>query len=92
MERDYEKAVEFLQSAALHGNVFAKALLQSADEHNKAFEEMQLTNGVLRLFRSIALLLREKIEDKDGGGASLTDKKLRRKIAEKKQAQGLKHG
>lgn len=53
---------------------------------------MQITNGVLRLFRCIALLLKEKTEEKGKGGMGLTDKKLRRKIDEKKQAQGLKHG
>lgn len=90
-QRDYEKAVDFLQSAALHGNAFAERLLIEADEHNKAFEELRITNGVLRLFRSIARMLKEKTEEKGKGGIALTDKKLRRKIEEKKQAQGLRH-
>ena len=88
---DYEKAVDFLQSAALHGNAFAERLLIEADEHNKAFEELRITNGVRRLFRSIARMLKEKTEEKGKGGIALTDKKLRRKIEEKKQAQGLRH-
>ena len=61
----------------------------------KRSQQVQAVNislSVTRLFRYIFDLLADKAEDGLNMKLPRTDKKLRRKIAEKKQAQGLKSG
>ena len=61
----------------------------------KRAQQVQAINislSVTRLFRYIFDLLSDKTEDGLNMKLPRTDKKLRRKIAEKKQAQGLKSG
>lgn len=55
-------------------------------------EAVNISLSVTRLFRYIFGLLADKAEDGLNMRLPRTDKKLRRKIAEKKQAQGLKIG
>ena len=44
------------------------------------------------LFQDIARILQTRLEEEGKGNMGLVDRKLRRQIEEKKQAQGLKHG
>lgn len=55
-------------------------------------ETINISLSVTRLFRYIFGLLADKAEDGLNMKLQRTDKKLRRKIAEEKQAQGLKSG
>ena len=55
-------------------------------------ETINISLSVTRLFKYIFGLLADKAEDGLNMKLPRTDKKLRRKIAEKKQAQGLKIG
>ena len=55
-------------------------------------EAVNISLSVTRLFKYIFGLLADKADDGLNMKLSKTDKKLRRKIAEKKQAQGLKSG
>lgn len=84
--QDYDKAIEYLNASAEHGNEYAKQLLHLVRTNTHYAAGM----GVFRLFRHMGKILENNIrDDKTGGGI---DKKLRRQINEKKQAQGLKLG
>lgn len=84
--QDYDKAMEYLNASAEHGNRYAEQLLHNIKNNRNWVAGM----GVFRLFRHMGKILENNIrDDKTGGGI---DKKLRRHINEKKQAQGLKMG
>lgn len=82
--RDTDTAMYYLQLAAEHGNQYAAQLLHSI----KVNGNWTAALASLRLFGHIARIIKNRIEDKRKGGG--TDRKLLRKIEEKKQAQGLK--
>lgn len=84
VERNVTLATKYLESAAKHGNEYAEKLLRQKE----AFDKEQVRLSVSRLFGYICGILQEKAES--GVKMMKTDKKLRRKIAEKKQAHGLK--
>ena len=92
--REEERAMEYLNASAAHGNEHARKLLQQIEENREQFLAKQSAYaagaGIARLFGYIAGILQDKIGE--GGGIGLTDRKLWRKIQEKKEAQGLKHG
>ena len=83
--KDYDKAMEYLKASAENGNKYAENLQQSASSNRSWSAGM----GVFRLFHHLSRLLQDKIDGKSGG-RGLIDRKLRRQINEKKQAQGLK--
>ncbi len=88
VDRDYEKAMEYLTSAAEHGNPYAKQLL-----HNiKSGRNWSAAMGTIRLLHHISRMLQDRLEDERKGKAGAIDRKLKRKIDEKKQAHGLKQG
>ena len=88
VDRDYEKAMEYLTSAAEHGNPYAKQLL-----HNlKSNRNWSAAMGTIRLLHHISRMLQDRLEDERKGKAGAIDRKLKRKIDEKKQAHGLKQG
>ena len=62
----------------------------SAKNKQTVCDKAQIRLGVGRLFRYLCGVLQEKAETESGNKAVFADKKLRWKIAEKKQAQGLK--
>ena len=74
----------YLQLAAEHGNQYAAQLIHSIHVNGNRTAAL----ASLRLFGDIARIIKKRIEDKRKGGG--TDRKLLRKIEEKKQAQGLK--
>lgn len=82
--RDTDTAMYYLQLAAEHGNQYAAQLIHSIHVNGNRAAAL----ASLRLFGDIARIIKKRIEDKRKGGG--TDRKLLRKIEEKKQAQGLK--
>ena len=96
VRRDEAKAMDYLTAASEHGNTFARELLERiATERQKFIEQYQtrmVSVCVSGLFQDIARILQTKLEEEGKGKMGLVDRKLRRQIEEKEQAQGLKHG
>ena len=88
VKRDKELALCYLQSSAAKGNIYAAKLIEYADE-KEAEKKTYAVIGALWLLHDIAKTMVQRIEP--GGRLHFAaDKKLRKKIEEKKQAQGLK--
>ena len=96
VRRNEAKAMDYLTAASKHGNTFARALLERiATERQKFIEQYQtrmVSVCVSGLFQDIARILQTRLEEEGKGNMGLADRKQRRQIEEKKQAQGLKHG
>lgn len=88
VKRDKELALSYLRSSSDKGNVYAAKLIEYADE-KEAEKKTYAEIGALWLLHDIARMMVQRI-DPDGKLHFAADKKLRRKIEEKKQAQGLK--
>ena len=86
IERDYDKTMEYLQSAADKGNPYAKQLLHSV----KSNRHWSAAMGSFRLLHHLARMLQNQLEDERKEKLGDIDRKLKRKIDEKKQAHGLK--
>ena len=86
IDRDYHKAMEYLQSAADKGNPYAKQLLHSI----KSNRHWSAAMGSFRLLHHLARMLQNQLEDERKEKLGGIDRKLKRKIVEKKQAHGLK--
>ena len=84
--KDTETALEYLNSAAANGNEYAQALLMQRE----LFQKQSIHLAIGRLFAYLVKALQEKTEAEFDVKIARTDRKLRRRIAEKKQAQGLK--
>ena len=84
--KDTETAMEYLKSAAASGNEHAQALLMQRE----LFQKQSINLAIGRLFVYLVKALQEKTEAELDVKIARTDRKIRRKIAEKKQAQGLK--
>lgn len=85
--QDREKAMYYLRKASDSGHVFAQQIVTSIDNNKSWFAAL----SGLRLLRYFATMLRNQIDDRDDKSIKV-DKKLRRKIEEKKQAHGLRQG
>ena len=85
-ERDYNKAVFYLSSASEHGNRYAEQLLHSI----KSGGNWSAALGTIRLLHHLSRMLQNRLEDERKGKGAAIDRKLRKKIAEKKQAHGQK--
>lgn len=88
VECDYDRAIVYLTASAEHGNQYAKQLLHSI----KSNRNWSATLGSLRLLGQISRIIQNRLEDERKGKQHSIDRKLRRKIEEKKQAQGLRQG
>ena len=86
--RDTDTAMYYLQSAAEHGNQYVAQLIHSI----KVNGNWTAALASLRLLGHMARVIQNRLEDERKGRGNSIDRKLRRKIEEKKQAQGLKHG
>ena len=86
VDRDYEKAMEYLTSAAEHGNQYAAQLLHSI----KSGRNWSAALGTIRLLHHLSRMIQNRLEDERRGKGAAIDRKLRKKIAEKKQAHGQK--
>ncbi len=83
--QDTELGIQWLQASADHGNDHAATLLNYLQQQQKA----QTSSAAFGLLGSLAKLLRDDAEQHFQKRQSI-DRKLRRQIEEKKQAQGLK--
>ena len=88
IDRDYDKAMEYLTAAAEHGNQYAAQLLHSV----KSNRNWSAAMGSLRLLHHLARMLQNQLEDERKEKTGAIDRKLKRKIDEKKQAHGLRQG
>lgn len=88
VECNYDRAIVYLTASAEHGNQYAQQLLHSI----KSNRSWSATLGSLRLLGQISRIIKNRLEDECRGKQISIDRKLRRKIEEKKQAQGLKYG
>ena len=88
VERDYEKAVAYLSSAAENGNQYAEQLLHSIQSNRNWSAAL----GSIRLLHHLSRMIQNQLDDERKGKAGAIDRKLKRKIDEKKQAHGLKQG
>lgn len=88
VERDYDKAIDYLTASAEHGNQYAKQLLHSI----KSNRNWSAALGSLRLLSQISRIIQNRVDNDRKGKQNLVDRKLRRKINEKKQAHGLHQG
>lgn len=84
--RDKEKAVFYLQASAAQGNIYAQFFLDHLDSFHHPLAFLAAT----RLLRHLETLFQEDYRKSTGGIAYHIDRKRRRKLAEKKQAQGHK--
>lgn len=82
--RDKEKAVTLLEAAAAQGNIYAEFLL----EHLDSFRDPSAFLAATRLLHRLENLFREDYRKATGGNPFHIDRKRRRRLAEKKQAQG----
>lgn len=86
VEKDLPLAMAYLRSAAAKGNEYAAELIRQKE----LFDKQSISLCISRLFKYLCGVLQEKAEAEFNAKIMRTDKKLRRRIAEKKQAQGLK--
>lgn len=84
--RDKEKAVPLLEASAAQGNIYAQFLL----DHIDSFRDPSPFLAATRLLHRLENLFREDVRKAAGGTAYHIDCKRRRRLAEKKQAQGHK--
>lgn len=87
IERDYDTAVRYLEASASHGNPYAEQLLHTVKNNRNWTAAL----GTLRLIQHLSRLMQNRLEDerRDKNGIAI-DRKLRRQIAEKKEAQGIR--
>ena len=88
VEYDYAKAMAYITASAEHGNQYAAQLLHSIKFNRNRYAAL----GSLRLLGQISRIIQNRLEDKRKGKQYSVDRKLRRKIEEKKLAQGLHQG
>lgn len=88
VEQDMEKAISYLTASAEQGNVYAAQLLHCIHSNRNWSAAL----GSLRLLQHLARIFQSRLEDERKGGKGGIDRKLKRKIDEKKQAHGLKQG
>ena len=88
VEQDYDKSITYLSSAAGYGNQYAEQLLNSI----KSNRNWYATVGAIRLLHHIFRIIQNRLEDENSLRSGKIDRKLKRKINEKKQAHGLRKG
>lgn len=84
--RDKKKAVPFLQASAAQRNIYAQFLLDYLD----SFHDPSVFLVATRLLHHLENLFREDYQRGNRGEAFRIDRKRRRRLIEKKQAQGHK--
>ena len=85
-EQDMQKALEWLESSAEHGNQYALQMLHSIRNNRN----ISAATGIIRLLHHVSRIIGERMEADRKDGSSAVDRKLKRRIDEKKQAQGIK--
>ncbi len=85
MPRNKEKAVPLLEAAAAQGNVYAQFLLENLD----SFRDPDLILAATRLMHHLSRIFQEDYRNASGGsGRGHIDRRRRRKLQEKRMAQG----
>lgn len=85
MSRDKEKAVPLLEAAAAQGNVYAQFLLENLD----SFRDPDLILAATRLMHHLSRIFQEDYRKASAGsGMGHIDRRRRRKLQEKRMAQG----
>ena len=85
-EQDMQKALEWLEKAVSHGNQYALQLLHSIKNNRN----ISAATGIIRLLHHVSRIIGERMDADRKTGTSVVDRKLKRRIDEKKQAQGIK--
>lgn len=90
LEKDKEKAMQYLNLSAEQGNDYAQNFLDNT-EH---FENEMLANTIFSLFVNLSRCIEDDYRNKFQSGRKMIDSKLQRVIQEKKQLIGIKqeHG
>ena len=83
--RDREKAIPLLEAASAQGNIYAQFLL----DHLDSFQDPSVFLSATRLLHQLTKIFQEE-ERREGARRISVDRKMRRKIREKKVAQGHK--
>lgn len=78
----------YLSSAAEHGNPYAEQLLHSI----RSNRHWSAALGAIRLLHHLSRMIQNQLDGEKREKAGAIDRKLKRKIDEKKQAHGLKQG
>ena len=86
LDKDKEKAVEWLTKSAEGGNEYAEAALQ----HTEDYERSMLTSTVMSLFSHLARIIEDDYMRSRRKLQSRVDRKLRRVIEQKKEGLGIK--
>ena len=86
VEKDKQKAIEWLTKSAEDGNAFAEALLQHAED----YERSVMTSTVMSLFAHLARIIEDDYMRSHRKLQSKVDRKLRRVIEQKKEELGIK--
>lgn len=84
VRQDKETALHWLSAAAAQGNIYAKYLLERMD----SFKDPSILLAATRLMHHLGNIFREKYQKAFGNPLIHVDRKLRKKIMEKKLAQG----
>ncbi len=84
--KDERKGLYFLKASAEQGNIYAAAILENRAELQKAIA----VSSVIRIFAYLANLFEEKQRKDKGRNRMILERKQRRKIQDKKMAQGLR--
>ena len=82
--RDHEAAIRWLTLSAAQGNIYAQFFL----DHPDAFRDPPLILAATRLLHHLSRIFRDEQKRLSGSHGMQTDSKLRRRIREKKIAQG----
>ena len=85
IDRDIEVGKYLLRLSAALGNEYAQRILNN-------YGRTPIALAGFRLLASLAHMFQNRIEQEQKQNSNLIDRKLRQKIEEKKQAQGLKMG
>ena len=86
VEKDKQKAIEWLTKSVEDGNAYAEALLQHAED----YERFIMTSTVMSLFAHLAHIIEDDYMRSHRKLQSKVDKKLRQMIEQKKEELGIK--
>lgn len=87
VDKNYELAVKLLTSSADKGNEYSQHLLDNYQKYSSDSSATVLAS--LRLLARLSQIIRDDADKRDKSGRAI-DRKLMRKIEQKKQAQGQK--
>ena len=86
VEKDKQKAIEWLTKSAEDGNAYAEVLLKHAED----YEHSVMTSTVMNLFTHLARIIEDDYMRSHRKLQSRVDRKLRRMIEKKKEELGIK--